>query len=161
MKILLEIVFAVLGAWLFLYNLFETKFYLSILTERWRVPEEMRPLQMKADRHCALGHFAQALFGGMLMLFRISRLAGSDADLSPVLHVAGAVMALSLVLNLAFKGRADREIAAIRAKWQAQKRFSPEHDHEVNLYRALQDVLRCFKYGMAMFAALGVMALVT
>lgn len=159
MKILLEIVFAILGAWLFLYNLFETKIYLSILTESWRVPEEMRPLQTKADRHCALGHFAHALFGVMLMLFGICRLAGSDADLSPLLYAAGAVMALSLALSLAFKGRADREIAALRAKWKSQKKFSEEHNHEVNLFRALQEVLKCFKYGMAMFAALGVMAL--
>lgn len=159
MKILLEIVFAVFGAWLFLYNLFETKIYLSILTESWRVPEEMRPLQTKADWHCALGHFAHALFGMMLMLFGICRLAGSDADLSPVLYVAGAVMALSLALNLAFKGRAEREIAALRAIWKSQKKFGEDHNHEVNLFRALQEVLKCFKLGMAMFAVQGVMAL--
>lgn len=139
----MSVILLIIGIFLFFRDLFDTKIYLELYLERWRVPEEMRPLLGHATLVLALKHFATAVFGVVLMVFGVCRLA--EAEVSPSFPILGmALMAISLLVTIIFVrvNRVPDKILAIETQWRKEKRISPNHNHEVNLYRDLRD---CFQ----------------
>ena len=101
------------------------------------------PLQKKADLiHCA-HHIVHAVCGLLLSATALAVLNASSG-LSPQWPAMAAWFLLTgdtlayIIAEKTLKLSASRD--EIRLKWRSEKVFGPDHDHEVNLYRALNEI---------------------
>lgn len=140
---LFSIVLICCGAFLFLRELINTRIQLDLFTERWRVPEAMRPLQKRSDLSLAFGHLSAALFGASLILSVLSHMQDTPAPLALPLSALSILLGINLLEKIVFarKERIRERVYEIQEQWHREKHISAQHDHEVNLYRGLKSNL--------------------
>lgn len=153
---ILNISIILLGSFIFLYSFFEVRVWGSLFFDRdVYCIEKYRKLTKETDLVSCFHNITQCIFGFTLLLIGMRRWINQSSIgfVNTMLIVSFVFIVLDiLIMEGASRVRHLRELRlSIEQQWKSEKRITPEHDHEVNLYRGLVRVTQKYpKYIIAM-----------
>ena len=137
---ILSILMILLGLSTVLYSFFEIQTWGSLYFARdYYCIERLRRQTKLTDLVSCVHNVAKCAFGIVLLVAGLKRwIPEGNWGLVNMLLVVSFFLLVAdvLVLEGATRVKSLRELRlSIEKQWHAEKRFGPEHDHEVNLYR--------------------------
>lgn len=137
---ILSILMIFLGLSTMVYSFFEIRVWGSLYFARdYHCIERLRKQTKLTDLVSCTHNIAKCVFGVVMVVAGLRRWIPEEnwGLVQMLLVVNFALMVVDvLVLEGATRIKSLRELrASIEEKWHKEKRFGPEHDHEVNLYR--------------------------
>lgn len=157
---ILNILMILLGLSTLIYSFFEIRVWGSLYFDRDTYCIEKFRKDIKAtDLVSCMHNMTKCVFGFTLMVVGLKRwMPESSLGIAyTLLIVCFALLVLDiLVVEGSIRTRKLRELrSSIEQQWNAEKRISPEHDHEVNLYRGTVRVTQKYpKHIIAMGAGM-------
>jgi hypothetical protein len=137
---ILSILMILLGLSTILYSFFEIRVWGSLYFARdYHCIERLRRQTKLTDLVSCMHNAAKCVFGIVLLVAGLKRwIPEGNWGLVQMLLVVSFILLVTDVLVLEGTTRAKnlRELRlSIEKQWHSEKRYGPEHDHEVNLYR--------------------------
>lgn len=157
---ILNILMIVLGLSTFIYSLFEIRVWGSLYFDRdTYCIEKFRKDTKTTDLVSCMHNMTKCVFGFTLMAAGLKRWmpVASLGSAYTLLIVCFALLVLDILVVEGYtRARKLRELrSSIEQQWNTEKRISPEHDHEVNLYRGTVRVTQKYpKHIIAMGAGM-------
>ena len=161
---ILNILMILLGLSMLIYSFFEIRIYGSLFFDRdIYCIEKFRKTTKATDLVSGMHHLAKCTFGFSLIVIGLKRWmpeSGYAAAGTSLLISFAALVLDVLILETVTRTRGLKGIrTAIENQWRKQKHFTPEHDHEVNLYRGTVRVTQQYpRHIVAMAAAMLVLS---
>lgn len=146
---ILNILVILLGISLLVYSFFEIRVWGSLYFDRdTHCLEKYRKATKTADMVSFLHNVVKFVFGFALVVSGLRRWMPMESAVlvRVVLFVSFALLVLdALVLEGITRARRLKELREeIREQWHREKRITPEHNHEVNLFRGAVRVTQTY-----------------
>lgn len=145
----LNVIMLFAGLWVLVYSFCEIRVWGSLYFDRnYFCIERFRSAQKATDLLSCLHNAMLLLFGFLLVAVALRRCmpensVGFVRGLLPLSYALLLLDALAMECTVRLRGiRGIRD--AIQAQWDAQKRVSPDNDHEVNMMRGAERVTRTY-----------------
>lgn len=157
---ILNILMILLGLSSLIYSFFEIRVWGSLYFDRdTYCVEKFRKDTKATDLISCMHNMTKCVFGFTLIVAGLKRWmpVSSLGLVYTLLIICFALLVLDiLVIEGSTRARKLRELrSSIEQQWNTEKRISPEHDHEVNLYRGAVRVTRKYpKHIIAMGASM-------
>ena len=139
-----NIIFIVLGAFVFLYALIESSIYASLYNDRSVMcPEKFIHKQKAIDVVAIVHSIYFMIFGLSCFVFGLSRFVKFNENIP--LHVVflSSVLCLVdmfLIWYMDKKHYLIKTMFDIKEQWKTEKKISDIHNHEVNVYRGVKRI---------------------
>ena len=114
-----------------------------LAANRDNMPEELGKITSKSDVMHGISDAAEASFFLALIVFILSKVTMMYGNYKMVYSVSTYLLGVAFFLDFIFiwAYKIRQKIADIREKWRKQKRFTAEHDNEVNYCHAMENVV--------------------
>ena len=114
-----------------------------LAANRDNMPEELRADTSRSDVVHGLSDIAEASFFLALIVFVLSKVTMMYGNYKMVYTVSNYLLIGAFAIDFIYieVSGIKKKIADIRGKWRKQKRFTAEHDHEVNYCHAMENVV--------------------
>lgn len=137
---ILNILMILLGLSTMIYSFFEIRVWGSLYFARdYHCIERLRKQTKLTDLVSCMHNVAKCMFGIVLLVAGLKRWIPEEnwGLVQMLVIVSFALMVVDvLMLEGTTRAKSLRELrVSIQDQWHKEKRFGPEHDHEVNLYR--------------------------
>ena len=161
----LNIIIILLGISTLIYSFFEIRVWGSLYFDRDTFCiEKYRKMTKTTDLVSCMHNITKCVFGITLVIAGLRRwIPESNNDMVNTIVVTSyALLILDVIIvEGSTRTRKLRDLrSSIEKQWRKEKRVTPEHDHEVNLYRGTVRVTQKYpKHIIAMGASLIVLQL--
>lgn len=155
-------VILVIGIFIFFYSLFETYTWSCLYFDRnYYCSDKYRRLQKLTDLMSIYHNLVMMMFGIFIIIYGIQNLTSiSDIDDVNTFFYRWIILTCFFdnifLIFLSIKYNLKDIIYGIETKWKKEKKFTKEHNDEVNLYKGCKRIFKIYPWQVTLSVILTV-----